>query len=69
MTKKSEQTEQSRLAEGEELFEPTEDELGRLRLDRRLTPEEAAAQDEANRKVFLEERAQRFQGRRRGRVA
>jgi hypothetical protein len=52
----------SRLADGEELFEPIEDERGRLRLDRRLTPEEAAAQDEANRAAWLQDRRARFGG-------
>jgi hypothetical protein len=44
----------------EEFFEPTADERGRLRLDRRLTPEEAAAQDAEHRALYEENRAARF---------
>jgi hypothetical protein len=36
------------MAEKREVFEQVEDEHGRTRLDRRLTPEEAAAQDACN---------------------
>jgi hypothetical protein len=44
----------------EQLFEPTEDERGRLRLDRRLTPQEAAEQDDENRALYEANRAARF---------
>ena len=43
-----------------EVFEPTEDERGRLRLDRRLTPQEAIEQDAEHRKIYEANRAARF---------
>jgi hypothetical protein len=45
-----------------EVFEQTSDEVGRLRLDRPLTAEEAASQDEEHRKRYLANRARRFFG-------
>ncbi len=44
----------------EQVFEPVEDERGRLRLDRRLTPEEAAAQDAEHREMYERNLAARF---------
>jgi hypothetical protein len=44
----------------EQVFEPVEDERGRLRLDRRLTPEEASAQDAEHRDLYERNRAARF---------
>jgi hypothetical protein len=46
--------------QNEPTFEQAPDATGRTRLDRRLTPEEAAAQDEANRRAYLAARARRF---------
>ena len=45
----------------EEVFQQTEDEAGRTRLDRPLTPEEAAAQDAANRERLEKGRTGRFE--------
>ena len=44
------------------VYEQTEDERGRTRLDRPFTAEEAAAQDAAHRERYREERAKRFGG-------
>lgn len=44
----------------EQVFEPVEDERGRVRLDRRLTPEEAAAQDAEHRALYEANQAARF---------
>ncbi len=46
-----------------EVFAQEADGRGRIRLDRRFTGAEAAAQDRANRERYLEERAKRFEGR------
>lgn len=43
-----------------EVFEQVEDEQGRIRLDRQLTGEEAAAQDEENRRRLEENRKLTF---------
>jgi hypothetical protein len=57
--KQNEQEPQERQGEPE-VFEPVEDERGRLRLDRRLTPAEAAAQDAEHREMFEQNRRERF---------
>jgi hypothetical protein len=43
-----------------EIFEPTPDPAGRVRLDRPLTPTEAAAQDAENLEQLVENRRKRF---------
>ena len=55
----------AQTTEAEQVLEQSEDERGRVRLDRRLTAEEVAAEDEERRRAFLEERALRFVGRNR----
>ncbi len=42
------------------VFEQIREASGATRLDRRLTPEEAAAQDTAHRDVFVRQRRRRF---------
>ncbi len=51
---------QEAKAAAEEVFEPTEDGRGRLRLDRRVTPQEAVEQDAEHRALYEENRAARF---------
>ena len=46
-----------------ETFEPREDEAGRTRLDRPLSPEEAATLEEERAKAYREARERRFAGR------
>jgi hypothetical protein len=46
--------------QSQEIFRQEADALGRTRLDRPHTGEEAAAQDAANRERYLAERAKRF---------
>ena len=48
------------MAEQREIYELREDEMGRTRLDRPFTPEEAAAQDAANRERLEAGRTGRF---------
>ena len=50
----------ARKEKDEQVFEPVEDERGRVRLDRRLTPPEAAAQDAEHREMYERNRATRF---------
>jgi hypothetical protein len=44
----------------EQTFEQKRDERGRIRLDRRLTPQEAAEQDQEHRERYLAQRLRRF---------
>ncbi len=47
----------------EQVYEQAPDPRGRIRLDRPATPQEAQAQDEANRAAYEAERASRFRPR------
>jgi len=63
MPKSNPQDEQPQKPQADEpqTFEQHHDERGRLRMDRPLTPEEAAAQDAAHREQYTAERLSRFE--------
>ena len=56
MSKRDQRSEQQEP----EVFRQAPDPTGRIRLDRRFTPEEAAEQDERHRQMYLEGQRQRF---------